>query len=72
VSRATIEQSLPKSEFHVVLDASLMSALNGNARWRLATGNVPPNVTAVPDFDTALAPHALKAIDATRVTIGTL
>jgi sulfonate transport system substrate-binding protein len=72
VSRATIEQSLPKSEFHVVLDASLMSALNGNARWRLATGNVPPNVTAVPDFNAALAPHALKSTDAARVTIGTL
>jgi ABC-type nitrate/sulfonate/bicarbonate transport system substrate-binding protein len=71
INRAAIEQALPKSEFHVALDAPLMAALVNNARWRLATGNVPPNATSVPDINAVLAPAALKSVDASRVTIAT-
>jgi NitT/TauT family transport system substrate-binding protein len=62
IDRATIAEMWPDYAFDVGLDQALVANLEGH--WRLAKA---PNAP-IPDFMATLAPAALEAADASRVT----
>lgn len=70
VDRAIVEASWPSFEFRIAVDPAIVEILEAHAKWRLATGNLPSGVTAVPDFGKAIASGPLKAARADRVATG--
>ena len=68
VDRSVVESSWPNFEFHIALDPDVIAILQAHSRWRLATGNAPQGVTAVPDFRKIIFPDPLRAAEPNRVS----
>jgi ABC-type nitrate/sulfonate/bicarbonate transport system substrate-binding protein len=70
VDTAVVEQAWPNFTFRVGLDPDVISIFKAHSQWRLDTGNVPPGVDKVPDFQAVVVPGPLKSIAADRVVSG--
>ena len=68
IDAAVIEQSWPNFTYRTELDPKLVSVFKAHSQWRLDTGNVPPGVTTIPNFEAIIAPGPLKSIAPERVT----
>jgi NitT/TauT family transport system substrate-binding protein len=69
IERGIVEASWANFEFRVALDQGILDILEAHSRWRLATGNVPPGVTGIPDYKASIAAGPLRAADASRVAL---
>ena len=69
LDRGVIEAAWGNFEFRVAIDQAVPDILVAHSTWRLATGNVPPGVTEVPDFKAAIAAGPLRSVDESRVTL---
>ena len=69
IDRSVIEASWGNFEFRVAIDQAVPDILEAHSRWRLATGNIPPGVTQVPDFKPSIAAGPLRSVDESRVTL---
>lgn len=66
-NRPAVESAWGNFEYQIGLDRELIDILEAISRWRLATGNVPPGATKVPDYRQVLSPQILRSVDASRV-----
>lgn len=70
VERASVEASWPNFEFRVAIDPAIVEILDAHSKWRLATGNHPSGVTAVPEYKKVIFSAPLKAASPDRVSPG--
>jgi ABC-type nitrate/sulfonate/bicarbonate transport system substrate-binding protein len=69
MKRAVLASIWSNYVFHVALDPKELGILKMNASWRLASGNHPTGVTALPDFARFIFPAPLRAVAPDRVTL---
>ena len=69
IDRGVIESAWDNFEFRVAIDQAVLDILEAHSRWRLATGNVPPGVSEVPDFKASIEAGPLRSVDESRVTL---
>lgn len=69
MKRAVLASIWSNYVYHVVLDPKELDILKMNASWRLASGNHPTGVTALPDFVRFIFPGPLRAVAPDRVTL---